>query len=53
MTALAWAVGAVVVLVCALGLAMTLRATTDQQAKADRDELRRRERFADAMGEES
>jgi hypothetical protein len=42
-TALAVAVGTAVLFLSALAFAMTLRAVTDQQAKRDRDELRRRE----------
>ena len=43
MTALAWLAGFVLIVLMAASLAATLRATTDQQAKRDRDELRRRE----------
>jgi hypothetical protein len=45
-TALAWVAGAALVLLAALGLAMTMRATTDtaarDAAKRDREELARR-----------
>ena len=43
MTALGWLAGFVLICLMAASLAATLRATTDQQAKRDRDELRRRE----------
>lgn len=43
MTALGWLAGFVLICLMAASLAATLRATTDTQAKRDRDELRRRE----------
>jgi hypothetical protein len=50
---IAWAVGAAVVLLAALALALTMRAVTDTQARdaarRDRDELRRRGGFVAAM----
>jgi hypothetical protein len=42
-TALAIAAGVALILLGAAALAATMRAVTDPQAKADRDELRRRE----------
>ena len=43
MTGLAVAGGVLLILLGAAALAATMRAVTDPQAKADRDELRRRE----------
>ncbi len=43
MTALGWLAGFVLIALMSASLAMTMRAVTDQQAKRDRDELRRRE----------
>jgi hypothetical protein len=44
-TALAWLAGFALLCLAAVSVAATMRATTDPQAKADRDELRRRDRL--------